>query len=277
VRYVKERRHGDALRLLLSLGGADLEAVLSSAGRLAEGDGSLLRYALRQQPSADLVSFLANQEGADGEGGNESQTLLHAAVVSGCSRSVLEVLAVDHDGGHHAGVADETGRYPLHWACVNPSNAGERAVRGAVELLLELHPGARGARDAGGHAPVDLARARGAGRSVLRLLAGDGPGEDDGSRASSSSLSLAFLKRPVALPPSKSSLRLPPRRTLTPRTFCDDGASDAGTVDDEPHPGCNQHHHPGPDYRHLLYQVHALHDSANDDDDISSLGCGEET
>jgi hypothetical protein len=240
-------------------------------------EDSFLRYVLRHQPTADLVSFLASHTGEGGGGENSdhsrvrgppSQTLLHTAVANGCSRSVLESIVVDHDGGYQARVADELGRYPLHWACVNPMHVKKQVIRAVVGLLLDLYPEAQGIPDGSGRTPLDLAREHCPSRCFLRLL--NGEGEDNESHSSSSSF--AFLKRSVLSPrsPLSKAKAPPPRRALTPLTFPDtDRASDEVTVNDD-HPSNNR---ATPDYRQL-YQVHAYEDCA--DDDISSLGCDEE-
>jgi hypothetical protein len=249
-------------------GASSPRQIISAAGRLVEED-SFLHYALQHQPTADLVGFVLEQCGGRSAGGGSTthsgRTLLRTAAVHGCSPSVIETIVVDHDGSHHAKVVDEFGRCPLHWACVNPSQARRQIVTAVVVLLLKLYPEAAQVRDGTGNTPAQLAQMHDASGCVLRLLSA-GRGRDDESHVSSSSSSFAFLRRP---PFSPKKSRAPARRTLTPRTLPDDdddddGASNEGTNNDDPYPndGQPEHRHP---HRVSITQ-------SKDDDGISSLG-----
>jgi ankyrin repeat protein len=303
VRYVRERRHMDALYLLLSQqktkkkttespssGGDDkggpasssanapsaaaAELLVRRADRLVDAE-SFLHYVLQNQPTADLVDYVLNLGGGGGgstaaaaaiAGASGGQgTILHTAVANGCSRSVVETILYDHNGLNQARSPDDVGRYPLHWACVNPRKAKKQVCHTVVELLLSVYPEAQDIADNSGHTPLDLAKMHRTSGTIVRLLNG---GVDDESSTSSSS----FLRRASFSSKRRRSHRQSAlRRSLTPHTLPDDGASDEGTADNEP-----DDNHLGPqDYRQL-YQVMATKardEEDEDDDDISSLGC----
>jgi hypothetical protein len=303
VRYVRERRHMDALYLLLSqqkkegtttnrpssscdttaatwtssMTAAGAELLVRRADRIVDAE-SFLHYVLENQPTADLVDYVLNLGGAVANGGGSGGcsggsgggTLLHTAVANGCSRSVVETILYDHNGLNQAKTPDDGGRYPLHWACVNPRKAKKQVCHTVVEVLLSVYPEAQDIPDKSGHTPLDLAKVHKTSGSIIRLLNG---GADEESSTSSSS----FLRRASFSSKRRMSHRQPSlRRSLTPHTLPDDGASDEGTAcdndrdDDSRRGGGGQQ-----DYRQLYQVMAGKARDDDDDDDVSSLGCEE--
>jgi ankyrin repeat protein len=134
---------------------------------LQKGNGPAtmpLHAILWHQPPVELVDLLIEKlttlkpgyfpEAAVDDRG---RTPLHIAAMSGCDFDVIERLS----GGSQLAVVtkDESGRYPLHSACVkrHRSRKQNKSAILTVSLLVEIYPRATIVQDFNGQTPLDLA------------------------------------------------------------------------------------------------------------------------
>lgn len=115
----------------------------------------------------------------------EGMTPLHVAVARSCDVLVIEkFLCGKNASSQHnaAAIVDCQQRYPLHWACANPSSLFkptistlatdstiENKVR-AISCLVVAYPIASDSKDASGWTPKTMAKIHRADRRILQLL-----------------------------------------------------------------------------------------------------------
>jgi hypothetical protein len=184
LKAIENRRCATAINILLGASDDEEALLLQLSG---EDGGNLLHLLAQYQASAELLAVASdfittNCEESDTIAevacDNQGRTPLHVAMIHGCGSYVTEFLLKSDAGALPAFAKDESGRYPLHYACANPNGSSTfSSVRcSSVEmftsilLLLNCEPMTAYVADNNGRTPLDLAQRNDAHMTIQHLL-----------------------------------------------------------------------------------------------------------
>jgi hypothetical protein len=153
--------------------------------------GNILHLLLRYQPPQELVALtvhlmvtknsdeLVPEDTRNARG----ETPLHVAVQHNCHASVVELLIKGMAGTLPAVTKDEKLRYPLHWACANPtgnnSKFNKQHVAGPsdmlnmhkiITILTKIEPMSVSVKDINDQTPLEIALDHNADGKILDAL-----------------------------------------------------------------------------------------------------------
>ncbi|GKY92540.1 hypothetical protein MPSEU_000224300 [Mayamaea pseudoterrestris] len=191
LKYIQQRKFALVLKFLLADQDYGRETIRSFA---SSDHGNFLHLLLRYQPPQELVALavhlmvdsdeLVPEDTRDASGA----TPLHVAVQHNCDASIVQLLVEGMAGTLPAVTKDEMLRYPLHWACANPSGSVAKLNKqqqqhhaGAnqgdmlnmlriITILSKIEPMSVNVKDVNGQTPLDLALEHGADERIMQLL-----------------------------------------------------------------------------------------------------------
>ena len=187
LKYIQQRKFDLVLKFLLADQDYGRVAIRSFSSSEA---GNILHLLLRYQPPQELVALtihlmvtknsdeLVPEDTRNARG----ETPLHVAVQHNCDSQIVELLIRGMAGTLPAVTKDEQLRYPLHWACANPTGVNPTAkqhmpcpsdtlnMAKSITILSKIEPMSVNVKDNNGQTPIEIAREHGACDKIILAL-----------------------------------------------------------------------------------------------------------
>ena len=188
LKYIQQRKFDLVFKFLLADQDYGRAAIRSFSSSEA---GNILHLLLCYQPPQELVALTvhlmvtknSDELVPEDTRNSRGETPLHVAVQHNCDASIVELLTRGMAGTLPAVTKDEQLRYPLHWACANPTGVNpivnKQHVPSAsdvlnmvksITFLSKIEPMSVEVKDVNGQTPIEIARQHGADDKIILAL-----------------------------------------------------------------------------------------------------------